>query len=171
MTKMHERILNLIDCVKSHRMISMAWTVGKSRSPCYAAPEMIAGKYYVPSLCDVWSCGVILFAMICGSSQAVQAGCLWRAEKEQSVKIKWKIKCFHKWKLIIFTAKIKHFSWSICQKIVKNQKMYCWNFAKNWAWSGAKGFECCRSRKIWKNAPTLAIVAVDTAENEPSKVI
>merc|ERR1719379_1086540 len=35
-------------------------------SPCYAAPEMIAGKYYIPSLCDVWSCGVILFAMICG---------------------------------------------------------------------------------------------------------
>eukprot|EP00931_Biecheleriopsis_adriatica_P060680 TRINITY_DN36455_c0_g1_i1.p1 TRINITY_DN36455_c0_g1~~TRINITY_DN36455_c0_g1_i1.p1 ORF type:complete len:939 (-),score=159.64 TRINITY_DN36455_c0_g1_i1:78-2894(-) len=35
-------------------------------SPCYAAPEMIAGKEYVPALCDVWSCGVILYAMICG---------------------------------------------------------------------------------------------------------
>merc|ERR1719262_1004174 len=35
-------------------------------SPCYAAPEMIAGKRYVPSLCDVWSCGVMLFALICG---------------------------------------------------------------------------------------------------------
>ena len=28
----------------------------------------------------------------------------------------------------------------------------------------------CRSRKMLKNAPTLAIVAVDTAENGPSKV-
>eukprot|EP01066_Platyproteum_vivax_P017531 Platyproteum_vivax@DN7388_c0_g1_i3.p1 len=35
-------------------------------SPCYAAPEMIAGKHYVPSCCDVWSCGVILFALVCG---------------------------------------------------------------------------------------------------------
>ncbi|CAD7968767.1 unnamed protein product [Amoebophrya sp. A25] len=35
-------------------------------SPCYAAPEMIAGKKYVPIMCDVWSCGVILFALVCG---------------------------------------------------------------------------------------------------------
>eukprot|EP00441_Pelagodinium_beii_P004112 CAMPEP_0197679866 /NCGR_PEP_ID=MMETSP1338-20131121/92365_1 /TAXON_ID=43686 ORGANISM="Pelagodinium beii, Strain RCC1491" /NCGR_SAMPLE_ID=MMETSP1338 /ASSEMBLY_ACC=CAM_ASM_000754 /LENGTH=482 /DNA_ID=CAMNT_0043260969 /DNA_START=31 /DNA_END=1476 /DNA_ORIENTATION=- len=35
-------------------------------SPCYAAPEMIAGYSYVPSLCDLWSCGVILFALVCG---------------------------------------------------------------------------------------------------------
>ena len=37
-------------------------------SPCYAAPEMIAGHSYVPSLCDLWSCGVILFALVCGYS-------------------------------------------------------------------------------------------------------
>lgn len=35
-------------------------------SPCYAAPEMVAGHRYVPSRCDVWSCGVILFALVCG---------------------------------------------------------------------------------------------------------
>eukprot|EP00397_Hematodinium_sp_SG-2012_P002623 GEMP01002631.1.p1 GENE.GEMP01002631.1~~GEMP01002631.1.p1 ORF type:complete len:815 (-),score=126.14 GEMP01002631.1:1863-4307(-) len=35
-------------------------------SPCYAAPEMISGRRYVPSLCDIWSCGVILFAMVSG---------------------------------------------------------------------------------------------------------
>ena len=35
-------------------------------SPCYAAPEMIAGKKYLGLNADVWSCGVVLFAMICG---------------------------------------------------------------------------------------------------------
>jgi len=35
-------------------------------SPCYAAPEMIAGHRYVPSMVDIWSCGVILFALVCG---------------------------------------------------------------------------------------------------------
>jgi 5'-AMP-activated protein kinase catalytic alpha subunit len=35
-------------------------------SPCYAAPEMIAGKRYDGSKSDLWSCGIILFALICG---------------------------------------------------------------------------------------------------------
>ena len=37
-------------------------------------------------------------------------------------------------------------------------------------WSGAKECKSCRSRKMQKNASLLAIVAVDTAENEPSEV-
>ena len=35
-------------------------------SPCYAAPEMIAGKLYKGSTVDIWSSGIVLFAMICG---------------------------------------------------------------------------------------------------------
>ena len=35
-------------------------------SPCYASPEMILGKNYNGYCIDVWSSGIILFAMLCG---------------------------------------------------------------------------------------------------------
>ncbi len=35
-------------------------------SPCYAAPEMIAGKKYDGRASDLWACGVILFALVAG---------------------------------------------------------------------------------------------------------
>ena len=35
-------------------------------SPCYAAPEMLNGNKYQAPQIDIWSCGITLYAMLCG---------------------------------------------------------------------------------------------------------
>lgn len=65
-----ERIKNdikIIDFGLSNMYLSAQDTLKTAcGSPCYAAPEMIAGKDYKGLQVDIWSCGVILYAMLCG---------------------------------------------------------------------------------------------------------
>ncbi|NXD32139.1 HSL1 kinase, partial [Spelaeornis formosus] len=49
-----------------------AWEAGERMletscgSPHYASPEIVAGKAYHGSSSDIWSCGIILFALLTG---------------------------------------------------------------------------------------------------------
>jgi 5'-AMP-activated protein kinase catalytic alpha subunit len=62
----YNRHIKIVDFGLSNTYKTGATLKTACGSPCYAAPEMIAGKRYLGLGVDLWSCGVILFAMICG---------------------------------------------------------------------------------------------------------
>jgi len=62
----HNKDLKIVDFGLSNLYAKNALLKTPCGSPCYAAPEMIAGKKYQGICVDIWSSGIILFAMICG---------------------------------------------------------------------------------------------------------
>ena len=60
------KILKIIDFGLSHPFDGSVLLRTKCGSPSYAAPEIICYKEYDGFKTDVWCCGVILYAMLCG---------------------------------------------------------------------------------------------------------
>lgn len=58
--------VKLIDFGLSNLMEDGDFLATSCGSPNYAAPEVISGKLYHGPEVDVWSCGVILYALLCG---------------------------------------------------------------------------------------------------------
>ncbi len=62
----HNKDIKIVDFGLSNLYAKGALLKTPCGSPCYAAPEMIAGKKYQGICVDIWSSGIILYAMICG---------------------------------------------------------------------------------------------------------
>lgn len=62
----HKNNIKIVDFGLSNTYKSKELLKTACGSPCYAAPEMIAGKKYNGLKVDIWSAGVILFAAVCG---------------------------------------------------------------------------------------------------------
>ena len=61
-----EKILKIIDFGLSHEYDGNILLKTKCGSPSYAAPEIIKGNKYDGFKIDIWCCGIILYAMVCG---------------------------------------------------------------------------------------------------------
>ena len=61
-----DKILKIIDFGLSHEFEEEEFLKTKCGSPSYAAPEIISKPNYNGFKIDVWCCGIILYAMLCG---------------------------------------------------------------------------------------------------------
>ena len=61
-----ENILKIIDFGLSNYFSKENLLSTPCGSPCYASPEMVSGQKYDGFMIDIWSTGIILFAMLCG---------------------------------------------------------------------------------------------------------
>lgn len=60
------KILTIIDFGLSNQYRKGELLSTPCGSPCYAAPEMILGRKYNGLMVDLWSSGIVLYAMVCG---------------------------------------------------------------------------------------------------------
>ena len=61
-----KKIIKIVDFGLSNEYKPGETLITACGSPCYAAPEMIAGKRYHGLDVDIWSSGVTLYAMLVG---------------------------------------------------------------------------------------------------------
>jgi len=59
-----QSILKIIDFGLSCKFSEGSTHKTKAGTPYYVAPQVLAGKY--DAACDIWSCGVIMYIMLCG---------------------------------------------------------------------------------------------------------
>jgi len=62
----HENNIKIVDFGLSNKGGEHDLLKTACGSPCYAPPEMVLGKRYKGSPADVWSSGVVLYALLCG---------------------------------------------------------------------------------------------------------
>ena len=60
------KIIKIIDFGLSHEFDGKKLLKTKCGSPSYASPELIKGEAYDGFKTDIWCCGIILYAMVCG---------------------------------------------------------------------------------------------------------
>jgi 5'-AMP-activated protein kinase catalytic alpha subunit len=61
-----KNVIKIADFGLSNLMKDGKYLKTSCGSPNYAAPEVVSGKLYCGADADVWSCGVILYALLAG---------------------------------------------------------------------------------------------------------